>query len=96
MSEYIIWREKLRFLFFSTSFFQYHLFVKRLHHSMQYHVVHVVLKVHVIMMHASENILFEKNHVFLPLAAIFSNNLHNLCKKVVSLITDVLVIIMLL
>ena len=63
---------------------------------MQYHVVHVVLKVHVIMMHASENILFEKIHVFLPLAAIFSNNLHNLCKKVVSLITDVLVIIMLL
>ena len=31
----------------------------------------------------------------MPLAAIFSNNLHNLCKKVVSLITDVLVIIML-
>ena len=32
----------------------------------------------IIMMHASGNILFEKIHI---LAAILSNNLHNLCKK---------------
>ena len=51
---------------------------------MQYHVVHVVCKVHIIMMHASENILFKKIHICLPLAAILSNYLHNLCKKVVS------------
>ena len=51
---------------------------------MQYHVVNVVYKFHIIMMHASENILFEKIHIFLSLAAILSSNLHNLCKKGVS------------
>ena len=49
---------------------------------MQYHVVNVVCKFHIIIMHASEDMLFEIMHIFLPLAAILSNNLHNLCKKV--------------
>ena len=48
---------------------------------MQYHVVNIVCKFHIIPMHASENILFEIIHIFVPLAAILSNNLHNLCKK---------------
>ena len=51
---------------------------------MQYHVVNVVCKFHSIMMHAFENILFEKIHICLPLAAILSNNLHNWCKQIVS------------
>ena len=65
--------KKLRFFCFSI-FFQYHLFVKPFHY-------HVVYKFHIIMMHALENIMFEKIHIFLPLAAILSN-LHNFCKKV--------------
>ena len=74
-------RKNAIFFAFPHNFFQYHLFVKPSHHPMQYHVVHVVCKVHIIMMHASENIVFEKIHIFLPLAAILSNNVHNLCKK---------------
>ena len=66
---------------FPYNFFQYHLFVKPFHHPMQYHVVNVVCKFHIFMMHASENILFEKIHIILLLAAILSNNLHNLCTK---------------
>ena len=84
MSEYIIWRHKLRFFVFSGhNFFQNHLCVKPSHHPMQYHVVNVVCTFHIIMMHASEDMLFEKMHICLPLVAILSNNLHNLCKKVV-------------
>ena len=48
---------------------------------MQYHVVNVVCKFHIIMMHASDDMLFAKMHIFLSLAAILSNNLHNSCKK---------------
>ena len=69
------------FLFFPHNFFKNHLCVKPSHHPMQYHVVNVVCKLHIIMMHASEDMLFEKMHIFLQLAAILSNNLHNLCKK---------------
>ena len=63
-------RKNAIFFAFLHNFFQYHLFVKPSHHPMQYHVVHVVCKVHIIMIHASENILFEKIHIFLPLATI--------------------------
>ena len=48
---------------------------------MQYHVVNVVCKFHIIIMYSSEDMLFEKMHIFLPLAAILSTDLHNLCKK---------------
>ena len=48
---------------------------------MQYHVVNGMCKFHIIMMHASEDMLFEKMHIFLSLGAILSNNLHNLFKK---------------
>ena len=42
-------------LFRPHDFFQYHLFVNPFRHPMQYHVLNVVCKFHIIMMHASEN-----------------------------------------
>ena len=48
---------------------------------MQYHVVNVVCKFHIIMTHTSEDMLFGKMDIFLSLAAILSNNLHNLFQK---------------
>ena len=48
---------------------------------MHNHVVNVVCKFHIIMMHASEKILFEKIQYFLQLAAIFNNNLHMYATK---------------
>ena len=65
---------KLGFLFFPHDFFQNHLFVKPSHHPMQYHVVNVVCKFHIIIMHASEDMLFEKMYLFLSLAAILSTS----------------------
>ena len=62
---------------FPHNLFKYHLFVKPSHHPMQYRVLNVVCKFHIIMMYASENILFDKIHIFLPSAAILRNNLHN-------------------
>ena len=49
------------FFAFPRNIFQYHLFLKPCHHPMLYHVVNGVCKFHIIMMHASGNILFERS-----------------------------------
>ena len=69
------------FFAFPHNIFQYHLFLKPFHHPMLYHVVNVVCKFHIIMMHASGNIMFERSILLFTLVAILCNILHNLCKK---------------
>ena len=53
--------KKCDFCAFPHNIFQYHLFLKPFHHPMLYHVVNVVCKFHIIMMHASGNIMFERS-----------------------------------